>query len=73
MIILMTAALAAAQPAASVTEPAQQMENKGTMEHMGPMEGMSEKQMADCHKCCEEMMAKMHEGNRSTRSQHNRQ
>jgi len=23
---------------------------------------MSEKEMADCRKCCEEMMAKMHDG-----------
>jgi len=29
--------------------------------HMGHM-GMSKKQMAECHKCCEEMMAKMHKG-----------
>ena len=62
MMILITAALAAAQPAstAPATPPVdahaqhQQAAQKGMM--------MSEKEMADCHKCCEEMMAKMHEG-----------
>ena len=68
MIILMSAALAAAQPApaASTLMPAQhqQMEHKGTMHgmgHMGHMR-MSEKQMAECRKCCEHMMAMMHHG-----------
>lgn len=70
MIILMTAALAAAQPAPAAFPPThaqhQQMEHKGTMGHMGHMGhmGMSEKEMADCHKYCEEMMAKMHHGHR---------
>ena len=62
MTLIIAAAAAAAQPtpAASVAAPThtqhQQMEHKGAMGHM------SEKQMADCHKCCEEMMAKMHHG-----------
>lgn len=73
MIILMTAAIAAAQPApASGMAPThaqhQQMQHKGPMSHsgrmghMGNMGHMSGKQMAECRKCCEEMMAKMHHG-----------
>lgn len=72
MIILMTAALAAAQPAPAPSAPIhaqhQQMEHKGTMGDMGHM-GMSKKQMADCHKCCEEMMAKMHHGHAQRKGQ----
>lgn len=69
MIILITAAIAAAQPVAAAPSPShaqhQQMEHKGTMSHMSHTTGMghmrmSKKQMADCRKCCEEMMAKMH-------------
>jgi hypothetical protein len=29
---------------------------------------MSEKQMAECHRCCEEMMAKMHHGHTQHKS-----
>jgi hypothetical protein len=36
----------------------------GQTDHMR----MSEKQMAECHRCCEEMMAKMHH----SRMQHKR-
>lgn len=58
MIILLTATLAAAQP--TVTTPATPpVDAHAQHQQMGMM---SEKEMADCHKCCEEMMAKMHEG-----------
>jgi hypothetical protein len=33
---------------------------------------MSEKEMAECHKCCEEMMARMHKGH-ATHSGHKSQ
>lgn len=57
MLILITAAIAAAQPAtASPTMPSDARAQHQKMEHMGHMS----KEMADCHKRCEEMMAKMH-------------
>ena len=63
MMMLMTAALAAAQPApAHGTMPSHAQHHEmvqGTSGHTGHM---GEKQMADCKKCCEEMMAKVHEG-----------
>ena len=60
MIMLTAAAVAAAQPApaATTTPPGHADAQHQQMEHMGMM---SEKEMADCHKCCEKMMAKMHE------------
>jgi len=66
MMILMTAALAAAQPAPAAGPMPnhtqhEQMEQR-TGGHVGHMVGMSQEQMADCKKCCEEMMAKMHDG-----------
>jgi hypothetical protein len=74
MTLIIASALAAAQSApASIPTAAQHqhMEHKGTMGGMGDMKGMdhmngmghmhmSKKQMAECRKCCEEMMAKMH-------------
>jgi len=61
MMMLIAAAIAAAQPApaATTTPPGQAHPQPQQTGHMGMM---SEKEMADCHKCCEEMMAKMHEG-----------
>ena len=53
MLILLSAALAAAAPAAQSTPPAHQ--------HGAPQSKMAgHEQMKDCCKCCEEMMAKMH-------------
>ena len=61
MMTLIAAALAAAQPAPAA--PATAAADAHTQhQQMGQMGMMSEKEMADCHKCCEEMMAKMHEG-----------
>ena len=39
-------------------------ENAGLMTRLSwrGLQHASEKEMADCDKCCEEMMAKMHEG-----------
>jgi hypothetical protein len=54
MMTLLVAALAAAAPAASTTDAHAHAQHQQM--------GMSEREMADCHKCCEEMMAKMHEG-----------
>jgi hypothetical protein len=71
MIAILAAALAAAQPAALPAQaPASghQHAQAGTMpmgEH-GHMGSMS----AECAKCCEEMMAKMHEGPNSAPSEH---
>ena len=60
MITLIAAALAAAQPTtAAAANPSPNA--RAQHQEMGHM-GMTEKEMADCHKCCEEMMAKMHEG-----------
>jgi hypothetical protein len=62
MMTLIAAAVLAVQPAPAPANPPshhEQMEHSGTMGHMG---SMSEKEMADCHKCCEEMMSKMHHG-----------
>ena len=60
MMMLIAAAVAVAQPApaATTTPSAHAHAQHQQMGHMG----MSEKEMADCHKCCEEMMAKMHTG-----------
>ena len=61
MMMLIAAAVAAAQPApaATTTPPAPAHAQHQQMGHTGMMSG---KEMADCHKCCEEMMAKMHKG-----------
>jgi hypothetical protein len=61
MIILMTAALAAAQPATKPA-PTPRVDAHAQHQQTGQMRMMSEKEMADCRKCCEEMMAKMHDG-----------
>jgi hypothetical protein len=64
MIILLSAALAAAAPAASATPPVDthaQHKSEGMAGH---------EQMKDCCKCCEEMMAKMHEGHSSKHEEH---
>jgi hypothetical protein len=78
MMILIAAVLAAAQPAptaqaatatdahaqhqqaAQVAAPADAHAQHQQEGQAGMM--MSEKEMAECRKCCEEMMAKMHEG-----------
>jgi hypothetical protein len=60
MMILMTAALAAAQPSPAPSATAPMQSQNQQMEHMAAMGHMSEKQMAECHKCCEKMMARMH-------------
>ena len=64
MMMLLSAALAAAAPAAPSTPPAHQhapSQHKGMSGH---------EQMTDCCKCCEEMMAKMHEGHGSAHEDH---
>ncbi len=60
MIMLMTAVLVAAQPVAPASPPID-----SHAQHQ--MQGMAghDQMMEDCRKCCEEMMAKMHEGHRS--------
>jgi hypothetical protein len=59
MMMVIAAALAAAQPApaATTTVPGHA---HAQPQQIGQMGTMSE-EMADCRKCCEDMMAKMHE------------
>lgn len=68
MIMLMSAALVAAQPATPANPP---MDSHA--QHQ--MQGMAghDRMMEDCHKCCEEMMAKMHEGHHSKHGGHRSQ
>jgi hypothetical protein len=60
MIILLSAAIAAAAPVAPANPPAD----------VHAQHAMNHAQMDDCRKCCEEMMAKMHEGHSSRHEEH---
>jgi hypothetical protein len=68
MMMLIAAAVAAAQPApaAAITPPADAHAQHQQTGHEGMM---SEKEMADCQKCCEEMMAKKHKGHAEHKGQ----
>lgn len=65
MIILLSAAIAAAAPAAQANPPAD-VRAEHAMKGMAGHEQMAD----DCRKCCEEMMAKMHEGHSSQHEEH---
>ena len=73
---LIAAAVAAAQPVAAgspaqAAAPAQPMQHQpGQMHEHGQMGKMSAE---ECAKCCEEMMAKMHEGHHSKHGGHRSQ
>ena len=66
MIILLSAAIAAAAPVAPANPPAD-------VHAQHAMKGMDHAQMDDCRKCCEEMMASMHAGHDSAASEHKHQ
>jgi hypothetical protein len=60
MLTLLLAAAVAATPPAPTTAPPAQDHSMGQMHDMSGMGKMTAEDMADCHKCCEHMMAMMH-------------
>ena len=71
---LIAAALVAVQPTTTSAQPGA---NSPTGEHehgqMGQMHHERKMSEAECAKCCEEMMAKMHENHGSAPDQHKHQ
>ena len=59
IIPIVAAAVAAAQPAPAPATPPMGDQQMGKMHDMADMD---KAMMAECHKCCEHMMAMMHEG-----------
>jgi len=67
MMILIAAALAAAQPAV----PADSQPQQAPMMQMGAKSGEEHGQMAEMKQCCcKDMMAKMHQGHSAAHERH---